>query len=84
MFLSNYKRVAEIWMDDYAKYLYDREPDLWNNIDVGDTSYMKGIKEKLKCKPFSYFLEHVAPDMLERYPYIEPPEFASGAVSRTF
>jgi len=68
-------------MDDYAKYLYDREPDLWNNIDVGDTSYMKRIKEKLKCKPFSYFLEYVAPDMLERYPYLEPPEFASGAVN---
>ncbi|XP_070505127.1 N-acetylgalactosaminyltransferase 6-like [Chironomus tepperi] len=76
----NYKRVAEIWMDEYANYLYKRDPELWNSIDVGDTSYMKGIKKKLKCKNFSYFLHHVAPDMLHRFPYIEPPEFASGAI----
>ena len=25
-------------------------------------------------------MEHVAPDMLDRYPYREPPEFASGAI----
>lgn len=67
-------------MDDYAKYVYKRDPDEWNRLDVGDLSYMRGIKEKLKCKPFSYFLNVVAPDMLDRWPPDEV-EFASGAVS---
>lgn len=47
---------------------------------LGDLSYQFYIKERQKCKPFSYFLEHVAPDMLDRYPVEEPPEFASGAI----
>jgi hypothetical protein len=42
---------------------------------------MKNIKKKLQCKPFSYFLERVAPDMLEWYPLVEPPSFTFGAVS---
>lgn len=67
-------------MDDYAKYVYKRDPDEWNRLDVGDLSYMKGIKEKLKCKPFKYFLEVVAPDMLDKWPP-EENEFASGVVS---
>lgn len=67
-------------MDEFAKYVYQRDPDHWNKIDVGDVSYMRNIREKLKCKPFKYFLEEVAPDMLDKFPFIEPPEFASGAV----
>lgn len=47
---------------------------------TGDLSYQFYIKERQKCKPFSYFMEVVAPDMLDRYPYVEPPEFASGAI----
>ena len=68
-------------MDEYARYIYDRDPEYWRNIDIGDTSYMMEIKKKLNCRPFSYFLEEVAPDMLDRYPYIEPPSFAYGGVS---
>jgi len=67
-------------MDDFATAVYDRNPEHWHNIDAGDMSYMKGIKKKLNCKPFKYFLEEVAPDMLDKYPPIEPPAFASGRV----
>lgn len=59
--------------------VYKREPERYN-IDAGDVSYMKGIKKKLKCRHFSYFLNVVVPDMLERYPFEEPPGFAFGAV----
>jgi polypeptide N-acetylgalactosaminyltransferase len=71
-------------MDEYKQNVYDRDPDHWNKIDAGDVSYMLGVKAKLNCKPFSYFLERVAPDMLERYPPVEPPVFASGGVSFLF
>jgi len=33
-----------------------------------------------QCKSFKYFLEVVAPDMLEKYPPVQI-EYASGAVS---
>jgi hypothetical protein len=46
----------------------------------GDISYQLYIKERQQCKPFKYFIEHVAPDMLDRFPFREPPEFASGAI----
>lgn len=46
----------------------------------GDISYQLYIKDRQKCKPFKYFMEVVAPDMLDRYPYEDPPEFASGAI----
>lgn len=26
LFLQNYRRVAEVWMDEYKKYLYMRQP----------------------------------------------------------
>ena len=50
------------------------------NTFTGDISYQLYIKERQKCKPFKYFMEVVAPDMLDRYPYEEPAEFASGAI----
>lgn len=77
----NYKRVAEIWMDEYKERVYERNPDHWNNIDAGDLSYMMGVKNRLNCQPFKYFLEVVAPDLVERFPPVEPPAFASGGVS---
>lgn len=69
-------------MDEFAQYIYARDLERWDEIEVGDVSYMMNLKKKLKCKPFKYFLEVVAPDMLDRYPYIEPPAFASGVVSK--
>lgn len=40
----------------------------------------KGIREALHCKPFRYFLEYVAPDMILRYPLHDPGSFAKGAI----
>lgn len=80
-FFRNYKRVAEVWMDDYKNFIYSRDPERYDKVEPGDLSYQFSIKNKLKCKPFSYFIEKVAPDMLENYPLIDPPPFAKGAVS---
>ncbi|CAO1318883.1 unnamed protein product [Diamesa serratosioi] len=77
---KNFKRVAEVWMDEYKEFLYKRNPTRYNKIDVGDISKQLEIKNQLKCKPFKYFLEEVAPDMVEKYPYQEKPVFASGVI----
>lgn len=76
----NYKRVAEVWMDDYKKYLYERNPGRYDKVDPGDLTEQFAIKEKLQCKSFKWFIEEIAPDLVEKYPPVDLPDFASGAV----
>lgn len=70
----NFKRIAEVWLDDYKKFLYRNEPERYAKVDAGDLSEVKRIKNDLNCKPFKHFLDYVMPDMLERYP-LERLEF---------
>lgn len=75
----NLKRVAEVWMDDYKNYVYASDAKKFS-IDAGDLSKALALKEKLNCKPFKYYLEEIAPEILHRY---TPPDwgiFASGAI----
>lgn len=67
-------------MDEYKEYFYQRDPERYAKTQIGDISYQLYIKKRQQCKPFKYFIEKVAPDMLERYPFHEKPEFASGAI----
>jgi len=75
----NYRRVAEVWMDEYKEYLYKRRPH-YRNIDTGDISKQKELREKLHCKSFKWFMENVAFDLPKKYPPIEPPDFAQGEI----
>ncbi|XP_047493614.1 putative polypeptide N-acetylgalactosaminyltransferase 10 isoform X1 [Penaeus chinensis] len=75
----NYRRVAEVWMDEYAEFIYKRRPH-YRNIDPGDLSEQKAIRQKLQCRPFRWFMEEVAPDLVKVYPPVEPPDFASGKI----
>lgn len=73
-FLSiNYKRVAEVWMDEYKDYLYARSPGKYEKVDAGDLTVQKAIREKLQCRPFSWFIREIAPDLVEKYPPVDPP-----------
>ena len=76
---QNYRRVAEVWMDEYAEYLYQRRPH-YRSIDAGDLSEQRAIREKLKCKPFKWFMTEIAFDLPKYYPPVEPPAFAEGEV----
>lgn len=66
-------------MDDYKQYFYNTEFERYQNVDPGDLTKQLELKNRLQCKPFSYYLEHVAPDMLERFPII-PQQFAKGTI----
>lgn len=67
-------------MDDYKKYLYERDADKYELIDAGDLTAQKAIREKLNCKSFKWFMEEVAFDLPQKYPMVEPPDFAYGAI----
>lgn len=66
----NYKRVVEVWMDDQHKeYFYTREPSA-RYLEMGDISEQLALKERLGCKSFSWFMENVAYDVLDKYPQL--------------
>jgi len=73
----NYKRVAAVWMDEYAEYVYKHRPH-YRQLDPGDVSAQKALREKLQCKPFKWFMKEVLFDLYKHYPPIEPPDFISG------
>ncbi|OQV13238.1 N-acetylgalactosaminyltransferase 7 [Hypsibius exemplaris] len=67
----NHRRVAETWMDEYKEYLYIREP-LMPDVDFGDISKQKALRERLKCKSFKWFMENIAYDVVKEYPLLPP------------
>lgn len=78
---QNYKRVAEVWMDEYAKYVYARRPN-YGSVDPGDLSKQRELRERLKCKSFKWFMEEVAFDIEKKYPLRKLPDYGWGKVGK--
>lgn len=79
----NFKRIAEVWMDDWKRFLFLTNPKRYESIDAGDLTEQKSIREKLHCKPFDYFVHFVAPELLKINPIPKPDDIAYGVV-KTF
>ncbi|GBP07451.1 Putative polypeptide N-acetylgalactosaminyltransferase 10 [Eumeta japonica] len=76
---KNYRRVAEVWMDEYAEYLYQHRSH-YRRIDPGDLTEQKELRKRLNCKPFRWFMTQVAFDLIGKYPPVEPEPFAKGTI----
>ncbi|OQR67671.1 N-acetylgalactosaminyltransferase 7-like [Tropilaelaps mercedesae] len=65
----NYKRVVEVWFDEFKEYFYTREP-MARYYDAGDLTAQLELKKRLQCRPFSWFMKEVAYDVLKHFPYL--------------
>ncbi|XP_063086753.1 polypeptide N-acetylgalactosaminyltransferase 10 isoform X3 [Cavia porcellus] len=75
----NLKRVAEVWMDDYAEYIYQRRPE-YRHLSAGDVVAQKKLRSSLNCKSFKWFMTKIAWDLPKFYPPVEPPAAAWGEI----
>lgn len=75
----NHKRVAEVWMDDYKKYVYKHMPQ-FGKADAGNITGQLELRKRLKCKSFKWFMEEIAFDLVKHYPPVIPKSSAHGEI----
>ncbi|XP_076329556.1 putative polypeptide N-acetylgalactosaminyltransferase 9 [Tachypleus tridentatus] len=69
----NSVRLAAVWLDDYAKYYYQRIG--YELGDYGDISSRKELRKQLKCRSFGWYLKNIYPEL-----FIPGEAVASGEV----
>ena len=66
-------RTAEVWLDSYKTFFYERVGD--TEVNLGDLQNQKRIKKRLGCRPFEWFHKKVFPEL-----FIPSTSLAAGYV----
>jgi polypeptide N-acetylgalactosaminyltransferase len=72
-------RLAEVWLDEYKQYYYER---INNQLgDFGDVSARKQLRDKLECKSFKWYLDNIFPELFVPGDAIAKGEIRNGKSS---
>eukprot|EP00794_Sanderia_malayensis_P019855 gene19857-21797_t len=76
-YLRNTRRTAEVWMDEFKRVFFAAR-GIVRGLPYGDVEDRRALRRQLNCKPFSWYLKNIYPELR----IVKPDEAAFGEIRR--
>lgn len=60
----NKLRASMVWMDEYQELVKLASAPLPKTMGIDSLDYMRGIRKRLQCKPYSWYIHNIFPEIL--------------------